>query len=100
MSGLDPLAMAFGRRLPRPVNIVVNLVWWPVFLLTATSLNAALYARLEGYAAQAWGIHRLPTYFELFPVMFLLVGAQTLHGMAIKRRDELSPPVIRNNPFR
>lgn len=86
---LDRLSFAIGHRLPRPINLVVNVLWWTVFLLAMLSFSPSGYEAVENLVS-ASGINvRFPANGIIVPWMIGLTILQMVHSRAVVRRSEL-----------
>ena len=87
---LDRLSLIFGRPLPAPLNLVVNLIWWIVFILGMTSLWPEAYRGLEGLVRLNGLNITLPPPLVVAPLMVLLTLLLIAHTKAVERRARLT----------
>lgn len=87
---LDRLSLIFGRPLTGPLNLLVNLVWWIVFILGMTSLWPWAYRALEGLVRLNGLNITLPPPLVIVPLMVVLTLILIVHAQAIERRARLT----------
>lgn len=87
---LDRLSLIFGRPLPGPLNLVVNLIWWIVFILGMTSLWPEAYRGLEGLVRLNGLNVTLPPPPVVVPLMIALTLLLIAHTRAVERRTRLT----------
>jgi len=86
---LDSLSLTFGRPLPVVLTWVTNIVWWTVFLVAMLSLWPEAYRAFGDFLAKNGIAFSLPSTDVVVPLMIVLTCIQLVHGLAIRRRNEL-----------